>query len=362
MESFYERRIGRVRENMERDGLDALILSDSAALYYLTGESIHPGERMTVLLLEKDRACWVRNILFPLKHPGTFRDVPFADGTDGVRILADLLPDRKKTVGIDQTWPARFLLPLLQLRSGLSFVNGSPAADDARAVKDEEEIRLMREASRLNDRAMEEILSAVRPGMTEREAARLLLEIYRRLGAEGVSFPPIVSFGPNGADPHHEPDDTVIGERGALLIDMGCKYRGYCSDMTRTVFLGTPTEEEKKVHEIVNEAGRLAEDLVRPGVPLRDIDRAAREHIAKAGYGPCFTHRLGHFIGLRAHEEGEVSENSPLTAAPGMIFSIEPGIYLPGNFGVRIEDLVLVTENGRDILNGVSRDWERKNL
>lgn len=361
MDTLYESRIARVRDNMEKEGLDVLLLSEWAALYYLTGESIHPGERLTVLLLEKDRASWVRNILFPLRHPEGFRDIPFGDGTDGVGILAGVLPERG-TVGIDQAWPARFLLPLLERRSGLSFRIGSPAVDAARAVKDAEEIRRMKRASRINDEAMAEISAWVQPGMTEKETAEHLLQVYRDLGADGFSFPPIVSFGANGADPHHAPDDTVIGSRGALLFDMGCKAEGYCSDMTRTFFLGIPTEEEKEVHRIADEAGRIAEDMIRPGVPLRDIDRAAREHIAKAGYGECFTHRLGHFIGLREHEAGEVSESSDLTAAPGMIFSIEPGIYLPGKFGVRIEDLVLVTETGRDILNRAPRGWEKKSL
>lgn len=139
---------------------------------------------------------------------------------------------------------------------------------------------------------------------------------------------------------------------------MGCKKDRYCSDMTRTWFYGGATDGEKRVHDIVREANELAEKMVRPGVPLSLVDKTARDHIAAAGYGRYFTHRLGHFIGLTAHEAGEVSPSSKLRAEPGMIFSIEPGIYLPGRFGVRIEDLVVVTPDGCEVLNHVNHGWD----
>ncbi len=154
------------------------------------------------------------------------------------------------------------------------------------------------------------------------------------------------------------PDDTKLSESEVVLFDIGCRKDHYCSDMTRTFFTGLPTEEEEKVHRLVREAGELAESLVRPGIPLAELDRAARKHIEDGGYGPFFTHRLGHFIGLKEHEEGEVSASSPLIAQKGMIFSIEPGIYLEGRFGVRVEDLVLVTDTGCEVLNHAPRGWQ----
>lgn len=368
MKEIYKRRIAAVREGLAEMGLSSLIVSETAALFYLTGEIIHPGERLTVLVICREGpSFWIRNRLFPLKEGMGLSmedaktslaaaDISFEDGEDGPALLSSRLP--KGTVGIDKTWPSHFLLTLMALRRDLSFVNGSPLVDRLRAVKDQEEIKAMRLASAINDRAMERISHWIRPGVTEKECADKLLAIYKEEGAEGFSFPPIVSFGAHGADPHHMPDDTKLAESEAVLFDIGCRKDHYCSDMTRTFFTGLPTEEEEKVHRLVREAGELAESLVRPGIPLAELDRAARKHIEDGGYGPFFTHRLGHFIGLKEHEEGEVSASSPLIAQKGMIFSIEPGIYLEGRFGVRVEDLVLVTDTGCEVLNHAPRGWQ----
>lgn len=367
MKDIYKKRMAAVREGLAAGGLSSLIISETAALFYLTGEIIHPGERLTVLVIRKaGPAFWLRNRLFPLKAgmglsmedaaaTGNPADISFADGENGIALLSSLLPDGK--TGVDKTWPSHFLLSLMNLRKDLSFTNGSPLVDRLRAVKDEAEIKAMRLASLINDRAMERISHWIHVGVTEKECADKLLSIYKEEGAEGFSFPPIVSFGPHGADPHHMPDDTKLSENEVVLFDMGCRKDHYCSDMTRTFFTGTPTEEQKRVHDLVREAGELAESLVRPGIALSDLDRAARKHIEDGGYGPFFTHRLGHFIGLKEHEEGEVSASSPLIAQPGMIFSIEPGIYLEGRFGVRVEDLVLVTDKGCEALNHAPRSW-----
>lgn len=367
MLDIYKRRMAAAGAGLEALVLDSLIVSEPAALFYLTGEIIHPGERLTVLVFrQKEPPFWLRNRLFPLKEGmglsmeeadgGRPADISFEDGEEGLALLSPFLP--KGTTGIDKTWPSHFLLSLMALRPDLSFKNGSPLVDGLRAVKDEEEIEAMRLASAINDRAMERISRWIHPGVTEKECADRLLAIYKEEGAEGFSFPPIVSFGAHGADPHHMPDDTKLSENEAVLFDIGCRKNHYCSDMTRTFFTGTPTEEQKRVHTLVREAGELAESLVRPGIPLADLDRAAREYIANGGYGPFFTHRLGHFIGLKEHEEGEVSASSPLIVKPGMIFSIEPGVYLEGRFGVRIEDLVLVTEEGCEVLNHAGRGWQ----
>ena len=213
----------------------------------------------------------------------------------------------------------------------------------------------MRAASRINDQVMEEVAGFFHEGVTEREAARFIESRYTALGCSSPSFPTIVSFGAHGADPHHEPDDTPLAPGDSIVIDMGCRKDRYCSDMTRTFFWQEASEEARAVHDLVREANERAEALVRPGVPLCELDKAARDHIAAAGYGEYFTHRLGHFIGQRDHEQGDVSSANTALAEPGMIFSIEPGVYLPGKFGVRVEDLVLVTEDGCEILNHVDK-------
>lgn len=220
MKDIYKRRIAAVREGLAEKGLSSLIVSETAALFYLTGEIIHPGERLTVLVICREGpSFWIRNRLFPLKEGMGLSmkdaeasleaaDISFEDGEDGPALLSARLP--KGTVGIDKTWPSHFLLSLMALRRDLSFVNGSPLVDRLRAVKDEEENKAMRLASAINDRAMERISRWIHPGVTEKECADKLLAIYKEEGAEGFSFPPIVSFGAHGADPHHMPDDTNL--------------------------------------------------------------------------------------------------------------------------------------------------------
>ena len=180
---------------------------------------------------------------------------------------------------------------------------------------------------------------------------------YLKEGCEGPSFTTIVSFGANAADPHHEPDDTVLKEGDCILFDIGCRKDRYCSDMTRTYFCGQPREEYAKIHDLVRSANEKAEAMIRPGIPICELDRAARELIRAAGYGEYFNHRLGHFIGQTDHEKGDVSETNTTLTKPGMIFSIEPGVYLPGRFGVRVEDLVLVTEDGCEVLNKIDKHY-----
>lgn len=209
----------------------------------------------------------------------------------------------------------------------------------------------MRASSKVNDDCMAEFEALIRPGITEKEMAEAIRGIYAAHGCSGVSFPPICGFGAHAADPHHDNDDTPLEAGQCVLIDVGGVYQDYCSDMTRTFFTGEPSEEERKVYELVRQAQAAAEALVKPGVRLCDIDAAARDLITEAGYGPYFNHRLGHFIGLEDHEAGDVSAVNENVVTPGMCFSIEPGIYLPGKFGVRIEDLVLVTEDGCEVLN-----------
>ena len=232
----------------------------------------------------------------------------------------------------------------------------SDAVDDARSIKDARERELMRAASATNDKAMAWLVEQVRPGVTEQSIAEGLLGEYRRLGASDHSFSPIVSFGANAADPHHEPDETVLAAGDMVLFDVGCKQDWYCSDMTRTFFTAEPTAHQRAVYDAVRRANEAAEAIVRPGVTFAEIDLTARRIIEDAGWGPAFNHRLGHQIGLQDHEPGDVSATHDEPVQPGMCFSIEPGIYLPGDIGVRIEDLVIVTENGCEVLNSYPKD------
>ncbi len=350
-------RVQRVIEKMKKQGFTQILITDPDSIWYLTGIFVEPYERMYAMLLKDtgDQTLFLNDLFFV---PETeIEKVWFSDTDDCVGKLAEKI-DPTKILGVDKAWSARYLIPLIERFDGLKVALSSDCVDDCRAVKDEEEIRKMKKASEINDSVIEKAASYVKVGMKEKDVADFIHQCYLEEGASGESFNTIVSFGKNAADPHHEPDDTVLEEGMCVLIDMGCVYDKYCSDMTRTYFCGNPSERQQKIHEIVRKANENAEKAIRPGVKLKDIDAIARDYITKAGYGTAFNHRLGHFIGQRDHEMGDVSATSEIIAEPGMIFSIEPGIYLKDDFGVRIEDLVLVTEDGCEVLNRVDKNWK----
>ena len=244
----------------------------------------------------------------------------------------------------------------MELNTENKYVNASFIIDTLRMCKDEEEKDLMKNASNINDMAMEKLQNLLTQDLTEKEMAQRLASIYEELGADGFSFPPIIAYGANGADPHAHCGSAKLKEGDCVILDIGCIKDNYCSDMTRTVFYKSASEKAKEVFNIVLEANKRAIAMVKPGVRFCDIDNAAREYITEKGYGKYFTHRTGHSIGIETHDMGDVSSINTDILKPGMIFSVEPGIYLPGEFGVRIEDLVLVTEDGHELLNKYNKE------
>lgn len=218
--------------------------------------------------------------------------------------------------------------------------------DELRAAKDEDELEAMRKAQKITDEAFRAVLSFIRAGMTEREvAARLVYEMMRR-GADKVSFDPIVAAGPNGSRPHAVPGDRVIEQGMFVTMDFGCKVDGYCSDMTRTVAVGQPDEEMERVYETVLEAQKAGIAAARAGVTGAEIDAAARRIIAQAGYGEYFSHSFGHSLGIDIHESPNASPRETREMPENAVISAEPGIYIPGKFGVRIEDVLILKQGG----------------
>ena len=349
-------RIDGVVANMKEAGLDYLLISEPSSIDYLIDYVNNPGERMYVLMLgtKGDHKLFFNKLFYVDKDLGI--DIVWhSDVDDATQTIVDNLKDAKK-IGVDKHWSANFLLDLMEKLPDVKFVNGSKCVDYKRMVKDDHEQQLMIEASRINDQAIHEVIHQVSLGLSELEVAAKLGDIYSKFGGEGNSFDAIIAYGANGANPHHENDDSRLKPGDSIIIDMGCKYQGYCSDMTRTVFYKEVSQEAKEVYELVKAANEAAEAMIKPGVRLCDIDKTARDLITKAGYGKEFNHRLGHFIGKDVHEYGDVSVNFDLEVQEGMIFSIEPGVYLPGKFGVRIEDLVLVTKDGCKVLNSYTKD------
>lgn len=233
---------------------------------------------------------------------------------------------------------------------GCELIPAQELLDGLRASKDREELAAMVQAQKITDAAFGEILNYIRPGLTEQEvAARLVYELLRR-GARKVSFDPIVAAGANGSMPHAVPGETEIQKGMFVTMDFGCVYDGYCSDMTRTVAVGQPTQEMERVYETVLAAQKAGIAAARAGMPGRELDAAARKVIEEAGYGDYFTHSFGHSLGLEIHEFPNASPSETRPLPVGTVISAEPGIYLPGRFGVRIEDVLVLEEGGcRDI-------------
>ena len=349
-------RIDNILELMEEASLDYFLISDPESIAYCTNYLNYPYERMYVFMISKhgDHKLFC-NDLFYIDEDLDVDIVWHKDGDDAIQTIVDHMafPNR---IGIDKNWPSRFLLALMKKLPKAKFINASPCVDLVRMKKDLHEQVLMIEASRINDLAMQDVIDLCKEGLSEKEIAQKLPAIYIKYGADGNSFEPMIAFGKNGADPHHSNDNSHVKECDSIIIDMGCIYKGYCSDMTRTVFFGGITEKQIEVYELVKKANETAEKMIKPGVKLCDIDKCARDIINEGGYGKYFNHRLGHFIGRDVHEYGDVSASFDIKVEEGMIFSIEPGIYLPNEFGVRIEDLVLVTKDGCQVLNSYSKD------
>lgn len=348
-------RLEVVYKNMEDEGLQQAIIYDKNALFYLYGKWIHVGERMVALILRKgEKPVMVINDLFSFSDPDT-TVVYYNDKESGPDKVMTFI-QHHKALGIDKFFPSHFLISLMNLHTASAYKT-CKAVDRARFIKDEEEKRLMIESSHINDLCMEEFKNTLKVGVSELELQNKFYEIYKKHGVDRVSFTPIVAFKATAADPHHEPDDKTILEEGDMvLFDVGGVYKDYCSDMTRVFFTGEPTDFQREIYNLVRKANEEAIKAIKPGVKLSDIDSIARNIITDAGYGKCFTHRLGHFIGIEDHDFGDVSESSDIIAAPGMIFSIEPGIYIKDKIGVRIEDLVMVTEDGVLVLNEYPKD------
>lgn len=351
-------RIERVIKAMKDNGKSQILVTDPSSIFYLTGKWIHAGERLLALLLKADGNHKIFiNKLFPVSEDLGVEKVWFTDTDDVIKMMTEYI-NKEEDLGIDKVWPSAFLLSLMDKKAAKGYFNSSNIVDEIRMQKDEEEKDKMRSASRVNDEAMEILYGYLsdNPSVTELEAQDFLKETYKDLGASGFSFDPIIAFGKNCADPHHETDDSTMKEGDSVIIDIGCYKDSYASDMTRTFFFKTVSEKHKEIFEIVKNANLEAIKVVKPGATFAQVDKAARDYIVERGYGEYFTHRTGHSIGIDVHEHGDVSQANNEVLKEGMIFSIEPGIYLPNEMGVRIEDLILVTKGGAEVLNKVPKD------
>ena len=359
----YAARMRRVVADATEAGLDGLLITPGPDLVWLTGyRPTAITERLTVLVLAPDREP---TLLVPsLERPDaedavgapSLAIVDWADGEDPFARAADYLSPTA-TMGIaDSAW-AMHLLGLQDAVPGSSYRSLTQSLPMLRAVKDANEIARLAAAGAAADATYEQILGVRFAGRKETDVAADLARLLRDFGHEQVDFT-VVGSGPNGANPHHEAGDRTIEVGDAIVLDFGGLMDGYGSDTSRTVCVGEPSADVRAVHEIVRLAQQAGVEAVRPGVACQDIDRAARSVITDAGYGEQFIHRTGHGIGTTTHEPPYMIEGEEQPLVPGMCFSVEPGIYLAGQFGVRIEDIVTVTETGGLRLNNTERDLQ----
>ncbi|MFB9736186.1 aminopeptidase P family protein [Streptomyces thermocoprophilus] len=357
----YRARMERAVRTAADAGLAGLLVAPGPDLVWLTGYApIAVTERLTLLVLtpDHDPVLVVPALEAPdaVKAAGatalTLRD--WTDGKDPYAATAALLDPHGRYGVSDTTW-ALHLLALQRALPDGGWASLTDALPMLRAVKDAAELELLAAAGAAADRAFEDIRTMRFAGRRETDVGADLADLLRGHGHSQVDFT-IVGSGPNGADPHHEVGDRVIEHGDMVVLDFGGLKDGYGSDTTRTVHVGEPADEERRVHDIVREAQQAGFAAVRPGAACQDVDRAARAVITDAGYGEYFIHRTGHGIGVTTHEPPYMIEGEEQPLVPGMCFSVEPGIYLPGRFGVRIEDIVTVTDDGGRRLNNTTRE------
>jgi Xaa-Pro aminopeptidase len=354
-------RLTRARAEMERRGVAALLIGPSADLRYLTGYEALPLERLTLLVVpaagdpvlvvpELERARAEDSGAGAVAEIVTFGEIddPYAP------VRAALRGDVERLAVGDRMW-ATFLLSLQESFPDASFSRVSAITAPLRSRKDADEIDALRRAGAGADRVARGLAGERASGRTEREVAAWIRDALVAEGHDRINFA-IVASGPNAASPHHEPTTRALRTGDALVCDFGGTVDGYCSDITRTFVVGEPTAEFAQAYGVLSKAQDAAVSAVSPGVTAASVDAAARDVIADAGYGERFIHRTGHGIGLEEHEEPYIVAGNDAGLEPGMAFSVEPGIYVRGRFGMRIEDIVVVTGEGVERLNNAPRD------
>jgi Xaa-Pro aminopeptidase len=354
-------RIERARSMLGQRGWDALWLGQSANLRYFSGVVEKPSERLFGALVSVEGEPLM---LVPRLYHDEMRELSAIERVcswtdeEGMASAVDRCFDlpANATVAVDPQLQASFLFLLQDRLPRAKFVSAADLLSEMRQYKDEYEKACLQQAAKLADRVMAEVTSRSPLGRQERDLAAEIIRLFEEAGSEGVSFSPIASAGPNAAFPHHAPDGTVIQRGHCLVLDFGGVYQGYASDITRTIFAGEPPAEMRRIYEVVQAAQQHAIEGLRPGMAAEAADALAREYISGAGYGQQFLHRLGHGIGLDVHEAPYIVGGNKQALRPGMAFSVEPGVYVTGLGGVRIEDIVVMNDDGPERLNNAPRE------
>jgi len=346
-------RLKNIHSVLKQRGLDGLLVSLPANISYLT-ESLSRDAYLLVSLKENiyfTDSRYTEEVKFFLKDNALFKE---CNGFVFNHIAQSVLDLGLKNLGFEERHlPFAEFAKIKECAGGkLNLIPTHSIIEDKRQVKDVQEIIKLRKATRITALALEHIKQFLVPGIKEVEIVAELERFIRYQGARAPAFDIIVASGPNSSQPHHLSGERKLKSNELVLIDLGVDFQGYKSDLTRVLFLGKINIRARKVYEIVLKAQELAIKRIRPGAEMAEIDRVAREYIAAQGYGGCFTHNLGHGFGLEVHEAPHLSGREASALKPGMTFTVEPGIYLPGKFGIRIEDMVLITTKGCEVISG----------
>ncbi len=359
-------RFDKLNASLRTSDLEAVILNPGPTLTYLTGMHFHLMERPIVLVFAQDQ---VPAIVLPELELQKVASLPYelqvfaypenpSEWDKAFRKAAQALGLDGKRIGVE---PRQLrLLEFSYVKSSApeaDYPDASDVLSSLRLKKDKAEVDAMRRAVKIAQQALEATLPLIKIGMTEKElSSELVIQLFKHGSDPEMPFSPIVSGGLNSANPHASPTDRKLQVGDLLVIDWGAANDGYISDLTRTFAVGEVDEEYKKIHKIVQDANAAGRAAAKPGIPCADVDKAARDVIEKSGYGKYFTHRTGHGIGMEGHEEPYMRGDNMQILEPGMAFTVEPGIYLPGRNGVRIEDNVVITETGADVLSDMPRE------
>lgn len=354
-------RLEQLQNHMEKIGVDLTAIAPTSNMRYLLDFSPLADERLCLLLVTpEDSRLVVPEVNADQVASRTGMDVIRWSDDEGARValegaLDELRAHKPALLAADAAMRADALLQLQETAKPLASVSAADVMNTLRIRKTESEIDALASAAQQADRAMMVGIGACRPGATEREVAQQIAQYFREDGAEEVHAT-LVASGPHSAFPHHEAGARQLRPGDTVVIDIVANLAGYCSDITRMVYLDAPSPQLLEVYEIVLEANRRGREAARAGARACDVDRAARSVIDEAGYSEHFVHRTGHGLGMDVHEPPWISASNEQVLMPGMVFSVEPGIYLPGRFGVRIEDVVAVTEGACRCLTGLDRD------